>query len=197
MIDKAAKAAANRAYYLRTRPERTRRIGKDPNWRRAPRERAVRVRSVPMPQAPVDTRPNRCQRPGCGKGLVQPATGRRLYCNDRCRSRAFYAAHPGYGYTPGASIEPIPMPYVGHDVFAAAREAARLTSGTDYSVDWGQNDMMGEAVLAILEGRDPDEAVRRYRAKEKAADKVRAWRVEDVGWDGRQVIAQLGEDTRG
>lgn len=78
------------------------------------------------------------------------------------------------------------MPYVGDDVFERARAAARISG--DYESDWGQNDIIGEAVLAILEGRDPEEAVRRYRATEKAFEARKAYGVVDVGTDGRDVI---------
>lgn len=81
----------------------------------------------------------------------------------------------------GPVLPPMPMPYVGHPVFEQAAKVARLTS-IAFSVDWGQNDIMGEATLAILEGRDPAEAVRAFRAAEKRIDRSRRW-VADIGTD--------------
>lgn len=78
-------------------------------------------------------------------------------------------------------FEPIPMSYVGHEVFEAAREAAGIRA--DYQSDWGQNDILGEAVLAILEGRDPQKAVRKVRGEMWAANRLRAWKVIDYGAD--------------
>jgi hypothetical protein len=75
------------------------------------------------------------------------------------------------------------MAYTGHEVFAAARKAGRMTLNTAYSTDWGQNDILGEATLAILEGRDPEQAVRTFRAAEKALDRRRSW-YADIGTDG-------------
>ena len=89
----------------------------------------------------------------------------------------------------------MPMPYVGDEVFERARKAANLTSGTAYSVDWGQNDILGEAVLAILEGRDPEEAVRAHRAGVKRDEAVKVYGVADVGWDGKRVIVQWDHDA--
>jgi hypothetical protein len=160
-----------------------------------PRLRAKRAviragtRKVRLPK--VDDRPTECRH--CGAAIEQPARGVRLYCTDACKLRAWYKAHPGYGWEPGVTVEPMPMPYVGHEVFAVAAKAAGLSQSVAYGVDWGQNDIMGEAVLAILEGRDPGEAVRKHRASEKAIDRLTNRRIVDVGWDGKRVIAQYGE----
>lgn len=58
------------------------------------------------------------------------------------------------------------MPYTGDPLFEQARQAAHMKNGSAFSVDWGQNDILGEAVLAILEGRDPREAVKAHRKNE-------------------------------
>lgn len=99
----------------------------------------------------------------------------------RMRWSNWYWGQPGVA----AAAEPMPMPYVGDSVFERARAAARISG--DYSVDWGQHDILGEAVLAILEGRDPNEAVRQHRATEKAIQSRRAY-VDDVGSDGRSLV---------
>lgn len=96
----------------------------------------------------------------------------------RARNARYEAEHPV------VRPEPVPMPYVGDPVFEQARQAARVRS--DYASDWGQNDMLGEAVLAILEGRDPDEAVKSYRRQEATHRALRA-NVPDMtafGYDG-------------
>lgn len=149
----------------------------------------------------VDKRPTVCTLPGCNRPLVQARTSVRLYCSDDHRLAAFYERHPGYEasrdrdyhVTHPEARGPMPMPYVGDPVFEAARKAAHITG--DYSVDWGQNDIIGEAVLAILEGRDPEEAVRRHRAGVKRDEAIKVYGVADVGWDGKRVIVQWNHDA--
>lgn len=115
---------------------------------------------------------------------------RRYNASPKGRARwARWYAENGWNGQPPVPYEPMPMPYVGHEVFAEAAKAARLGQSVAYGVDWGQNDIMGEAVLAILEGRDPDEAVRKHRAHEKGLTAMRAY-VHDVGWDGHRVVVQ-------
>jgi hypothetical protein len=137
----------------------------------------------------VDRREPKCLR--CGKPNVQPRHGYRKYCSDRCRADAFYARHPGYGYTPAPPVEPFPLPFTGHEWFVIARQAAGISGGysggasglTHHQVDWGQHDILAEAVLAIAEGRDPHEAVRKQRALDKADRLRREWGVLDYGQD--------------
>jgi hypothetical protein len=61
----------------------------------------------------------------------------------------------------------IPAPYTGHRWLEMARQAVgaeHLDSSTPWADDY--HDEMGEAVLALLEGRDMDEAVKDYRRRE-------------------------------
>lgn len=61
----------------------------------------------------------------------------------------------------------IPELYTGHRWLDMAREA--VSGGRDVPPefrDFGYNDEIGEALLALLEGRDMEEAVREFRAKE-------------------------------
>ena len=61
----------------------------------------------------------------------------------------------------------IPAPYTGHRWLDMARKAVGagdLDSSTPWADDY--HDEMGEAVLALLEGRDMAEAVTAYRKKE-------------------------------
>lgn len=123
---------------------------------------------------------------------------RQKYCRARCRIRAWVIAHGGWGYE-SVSYEPLPMPYTGDPVFERARQAAHMTTHTDYAVDWGQNDMMGEAVLAILEGRDPEEAVRKFRATEKRIDRackhMPDMNAMTIGEDGRVYFGSWDEEA--
>lgn len=75
-------------------------------------------------------------------------------------------------HNPYSNVE-ISAPYTGHRWLDMARTAASQTyvnplypSSDDYYDD------MGEALLAILEGRDPKEAVKEYRSKEYASRRL-------------------------
>lgn len=63
---------------------------------------------------------------------------------------------------------PIPAPYTGHRWLEMARRVVRPNRDLDSSKPWADDyhDEMGEAVLALLEGRDMHEAVRAFRSKE-------------------------------
>ena len=67
----------------------------------------------------------------------------------------------------------IPAPFTGHRWLDMAREAVTssfvnplMPSSDDYYDD------MGEAVLALLEGRDPKQAVKEYRSQEYASRRL-------------------------
>lgn len=62
---------------------------------------------------------------------------------------------------------PLPAPYTGHPLLEQARQLAGSWYGNTL-YDAGREDAAGEAVLALLEGRDPREAIRAYRAEETA-----------------------------
>lgn len=63
----------------------------------------------------------------------------------------------------------IPAPYTGHRWLEMARNI--VARDVDRTAPWAEDyfDDMGEAVLALLEGRDMQEAVKAYRSKEFAA----------------------------
>lgn len=67
----------------------------------------------------------------------------------------------------------MPGLHVGHRLFELARQAVgprRTSLRTLY--DPLYDDLLSEATLAILEGRDPEDAVRTYRSREQAYGRV-------------------------
>lgn len=98
----------------------------------------------------VDARPQVCARVGCGQALNQPARGYRLYCSESCGDRAWWAAN----YVPVERtydyLQPLPMAYIGDDVFREARRITGLTGTSDWAYD-----ILGAVVLALIEGSDP------------------------------------------
>lgn len=62
----------------------------------------------------------------------------------------------------------IPAPYSGHRWLEMARQAVTRDGMVDTSAPWAEDryDEMGEALLALLEGRDMHEAVKQYRKRE-------------------------------
>lgn len=76
-------------------------------------------------------------------------------------------------------------PYSGHRWLDMARAATLRGKDLDGSAPWADDyyDEMGEAVLALLEGRDMGEAVKSYRSKEYPTRKLNIhlgdWRDDD------------------
>jgi hypothetical protein len=71
------------------------------------------------------------------------------------------------------AIPPIPGLHVGHDLFERARHIvgprrSNLTTLHDPLYD----DLLSEATLALIEGRDPRDAIRAYGARERAFGRV-------------------------
>lgn len=67
------------------------------------------------------------------------------------------------------AVPDIADPYTGHKWLQMARDSALGDNQFfDSAAPWAddKHDEMGEALLALLEGRDPDEAVREYRKQE-------------------------------
>ena len=67
----------------------------------------------------------------------------------------------------------MPGLHVGHELFEQAREVVgpRLTSLVQLH-DPLYEDLVSEATLAIIEGRDPRDAVRAYGTRERAYGRV-------------------------
>ena len=71
------------------------------------------------------------------------------------------------------AVSPLPGLHVGHDLFERARQVVgprRSTLVTFY--DPLYDDLVSEATLALIEGRDPGDAVRSYGARERAFGRV-------------------------
>jgi hypothetical protein len=71
------------------------------------------------------------------------------------------------------AIPPIPPLHVGHDLFDEARRIVgerRTTLVTLY--DPLHDDLLSEATLALIEGRDPHEAIRSLRSRELAFGRI-------------------------
>lgn len=71
------------------------------------------------------------------------------------------------------AIPPIPPLHVGHELFDRARRiiGPRLSALTTLH-DPLYDDLLSEATLAMIEGRDPQEAVRAFAAQERAYGRI-------------------------
>lgn len=109
------------------------------------------------------------------------------------RERALAAWRARY-YKANPRVE-IAMPYSGHRWLEMARKIVDPNNRLDDSAPWADDyhDDMGEAVLALLEGRDMTEAVRANRRKEYVPRKLTYhmgdWRDDDGEdrWFDRQM----------
>jgi hypothetical protein len=71
------------------------------------------------------------------------------------------------------ALPPVPAMHLGHDLFEIARRVVgprRTSLVTLY--DPLYDDLLSEATLALIEGRDPEDAVRRYGAAERTFGRV-------------------------
>lgn len=61
----------------------------------------------------------------------------------------------------------------GHHLFEAARRIVGPRRTTFVTLhDPLHDDLLSEATLALIEGRDPHEAIRRFRARERAIGRI-------------------------
>jgi hypothetical protein len=86
-----------------------------------------------------------------------------------------------YAQRRSRAIPPIPPLHDGHDLF----ERARLIVGPRQTTlvalhDPLHDDLLSEATLALIEGRDPHEAIRTFRARERAFGRVTCQFFENV-----------------
>jgi hypothetical protein len=71
------------------------------------------------------------------------------------------------------AIPPVPAMHVGHDLFEQARRIVGPRRGSLTTLyDPLYDDLLSEATLALLEGRDAEGAVRRYRSSEASFGRV-------------------------
>ena len=67
------------------------------------------------------------------------------------------------------AIPPMPGLHVGHDLFDRARDVVGPRRSSLVTLhDPLYDDLVSEATLALIEGRDPDAAIRSYGARERA-----------------------------
>jgi hypothetical protein len=92
--------------------------------------------------------------------------GRRLRKGRGDRSRE-------YAQRASRAMPSVPGMHLGHDLFEQARRIVgpRRTSLTTL-YDPLYDDLLSEATLAILEGRDPEHAIRHYRSSEQSFGRV-------------------------
>lgn len=93
--------------------------------------------------------------------------------NERRRRQGRGDRSTEYASRPTRTVPPVPGLHLGHDLFEHARQVVgprrtTLVTLTDPLYD----DLLSEATLAIIEGRDPQVAIRRYGARERAFGRV-------------------------
>ena len=78
-----------------------------------------------------------------------------------------------YARRKSRAIPPIPPKHLGHQLFELARRIVGPQQTTLVTLkDPLHDDLLSEATLALLEGRDPADAVVRYRARERAFGRI-------------------------
>ena len=71
------------------------------------------------------------------------------------------------------AIPPLPPLHDGHDLFEEARRIVGPRRTTLMSLhDPLHDDLLSEATLALIEGRDPQEAIRSFRSREWAIGRI-------------------------
>ncbi|HEY4189710.1 MAG TPA: hypothetical protein VGM28_04745 [Candidatus Limnocylindrales bacterium] len=93
--------------------------------------------------------------------------------NERRRRHGRGDRSAEYATRPSRSIPQVPGLHLGHSLFERARQIVgpRRTSLVTLA-DPLYDDLVSEATLALIEGRDPSEAVRAYGAQERAFGRV-------------------------
>jgi hypothetical protein len=74
---------------------------------------------------------------------------------------------------PSRAMPPMPGLHLGHKLFERARQVVGPRRTTLVNLeDPLYDDLIAEATLALIEGRDPEDAVRAYGARERAFGRV-------------------------
>ena len=89
----------------------------------------------------------------------------------RCHGRGDRTAE--YARRKSRALPPIPGLHHGHDLFERARRIVGPRRTTLVALyDPLYDDLLSEATLALLEGRDAEEAIRHYGARERSYGRV-------------------------
>jgi hypothetical protein len=93
--------------------------------------------------------------------------------NERRRRNGRGDRSAEYARRRSRAIPPIPPMHLGHHLFELARRIVGPQTTTLVTLqDALHEDLLSEATLALLEGRDPADAVVRYRARERAFGRI-------------------------
>ena len=93
--------------------------------------------------------------------------------NERRRRNGRGDRSAEYARRRSRAIPPIPGLHVGHDLFEQARDVVGPRRSTLVTLhDPLYDDLVSEATLALIEGRDPVAAIRSYGARERAFGRV-------------------------
>lgn len=93
--------------------------------------------------------------------------------NERRRRHGRGDRSAEYAKRASRAIPSIPGLHLGHDLFDRARRIVGPRKSTLVSLhDPLYDDLVSEAALALIEGRDPSDAVRAYGARERAFGRV-------------------------
>lgn len=117
------------------------------------------------------------------------ARRRERYATDPEYRREHIERTSGHRRSPYADVT-IPAPYTGHRWLEMARKEVMPHRDLDPSVPWADDyhDEMGEAVLALLEGRDMSEAVHEFRRKEYVPRRLTQHISDYIGEDGNSYF---------
>jgi hypothetical protein len=89
--------------------------------------------------------------------------------NERRRQQGRGDRAAEYASRPTRAIPSVPGLHAGHDLFERARRIVGPRRTTLVTLhDPLYDDLISEATLALIEGRDPEVAIRRYGARERA-----------------------------
>ena len=93
--------------------------------------------------------------------------------NERRRRNGRGDRSAEYARRRSRAIPPIPPMHLGHHLFELARRIVGPQTTTLVTLqDPLHDDLLSEATLALLEGRDAADAVGRYRARERAYGRI-------------------------
>jgi hypothetical protein len=93
--------------------------------------------------------------------------------NERRRRNGRGDRSAEYARRRSRAIPPVPPMHIGHQLFELARRIVGPQTTTLATLrDPLHEDLLSEATLALLEGRDPADAVVRYRAREHAYGRI-------------------------